>query len=422
MVIPLGISYVFIESSKTRKAVMVFLASVMSLALVLSLCRAGIICFSISLLLFICLFRLKRPLKKGLIAMLALVLMLGLFLAAIGTGAVTKRLDTLRNPLKAMTGRVEVLQNSPAIIADFPVLGTGFNAFGDIFRKYEVVKANVLRYAHNEPLQLLIETGFIGLLLVLCFLLFYFRHVLSVWLRRKHPYPVYITLGCITGLVSVSLHSFFDFFFHIPAVALLFFIILAFMFRVAYAKGSQSIIVVPEKEFALKRPLNLIFISIVLFLFLLVESLIFNRYQAEAGFRRGIVMEVSGTGIESAIQINRSIREINEAIGLNPLNSRYIAFKADLLYRAATRIDAKDVFFGRIDGIDDPMAALSFAERLYTQAINLNPTNGEYHFRLGLAYNSLGRIEEARKEFKNALVLDQQNKDIKDYVAGFVAK
>ncbi|MCX5709956.1 MAG: O-antigen ligase family protein, partial [Candidatus Omnitrophica bacterium] len=171
MIIPLCISYVFIESSRTKKAVIVFLASIMSLALVLSLCRAGIICFSLSLLLFIFLFRLKRPLKKGLIVGLAFILVLGLFLAAIGTETVTKRLDTLRNPLKAMTGRAEVLQNSPPIIADFPVFGTGFNTFGDIFRKYEVVKANVLRFAHNEPLQLIIETGFIGFLLVFCFLL-----------------------------------------------------------------------------------------------------------------------------------------------------------------------------------------------------------------------------------------------------------
>jgi len=410
MVIPLGISYVFIESSKTRKAVMVFLASVMSLALVLSLCRAGIICFSISLLLFIFLFKLKKPLKKGLIAILALVLMLGLFLAAIGTEPVAKRLDTLRNPLKAMTGRVEVLQNSPAIIADFPVFGTGFNTFGDIFRKYEVVKANVLRYAHNEPLQLLIETGFIGFLLVFCFLLFYFRHVLAAWLKRRHPYAVYITLGCIIGLVSASLHSFFDFFFHIPAVALLFLIILALMFRVVYTKGSQSILLAPEKEFTLRRPLNFIFISIVLFLFLSVESLIFNRYQAEAAFRRGIGMEISGTGIESAIKINRSLREVNEAIGLNPLNSRYIAFKAGLLYRAATRKDAKDVFSGRVDGIEDPMVALSLAERLYTQAINLNPTNADFHFALSKIYKARVEKDLSFKEFKNFLILNEQRK------------
>ena len=413
MIIPLGITFALIEKEKTRKAILIFMTSVMGLALLLSLSRGGVICFFLSLLLALGLLRLKHRLKKGLMAIVSLGFLLSLFLAAIGAGSITKRLETLQNPLKAMAGRTEVLKDAPKMIADFPVFGTGFGTFIDIFPKYKTFESKTYRFAHNEPLQLAVETGILGFLLFFTFLLLYSKDVFSLWLKRRNPFAVYITLACFIGLISVSLHSFIEFMFHVPAVALLFLIILALMFRVVYIKEEQSALPVPQRVFILSKSLKLVVIGVACFSFLSLESFIVKRYQAEVDFYSAKGWEVNRLGPEIAVLLKRSLKEINQAIRLNPLNSGFFARKADFLCNAAGRVDVQDILSFDIESIAGPEDALSRAEKLYMQALALNPTKAEYHFRLGLVLNSLGREEEARKQFMNVRILDPHNKFIK---------
>jgi O-antigen ligase len=195
----------------------------------------------------------KFPLRKGLSSFIYLSLILGLFLAAIGSNSISKKLESLRNPLKAMSGRIEVLQDAPSIIADFPVFGTGLGTFHDIFPKYKTFKSLVYRFAHNEPLQLVIETGFLGFILVAVFLALYLNTIFIVWIKRHYPYAVCISLGCVVGLISVGLHSFFEFMLHVPAVTILFFVNLAVAFRSVHMGRKQGELPVPSWSFNLKK-------------------------------------------------------------------------------------------------------------------------------------------------------------------------
>jgi O-antigen ligase len=74
-----------------------------------------------------------------------------------------------------------------------------------------------MRYVHDEYLQVLVELGTIGLVLVLCLLV-----ALALFVRHGRPGTGRHALwaGAVAGLAALLVHSGFDFLWHIPAVLL----------------------------------------------------------------------------------------------------------------------------------------------------------------------------------------------------------
>jgi O-antigen ligase len=71
-----------------------------------------------------------------------------------------------------------------------------------------------MRYVHNEYLQVLVELGLIGLVLLLCLLV---AVALTVWRGRRDST---LWAGSVAGLTVLIVHSGFDFLWHLPAVLL----------------------------------------------------------------------------------------------------------------------------------------------------------------------------------------------------------
>ena len=85
-------------------------------------------------------------------------------------------------------------------------------------------------YAHNDYLQLLIETGWAGAV-ALVFGLFFFI-VRAVRRIRKVKFDVgrfriLVSVGALAGICSLAFHGFFDFNFQIPANQVYFVFLLA---------------------------------------------------------------------------------------------------------------------------------------------------------------------------------------------------
>jgi len=81
---------------------------------------------------------------------------------------------------------------------------------GDVFYKY----------AHNDYLQLLIETGWPGFLaLVAAFYIFLAKSGKKIvqLSPQRDPFSFFVGIGAFSGLISIAFHSFFDFNLHIPA-------------------------------------------------------------------------------------------------------------------------------------------------------------------------------------------------------------
>jgi hypothetical protein len=98
--------------------------------------------------------------------------------------------------------------------AQFPALGAGWNAFAVAYPWYQTVwRGQWIGQAHNEYLQVLLETGVVGAALFAALLVILLRRALV----RAGTGPV--DLGVFGAVVGLALHNVVDFNWQIPANA-----------------------------------------------------------------------------------------------------------------------------------------------------------------------------------------------------------
>jgi O-antigen ligase len=117
--------------------------------------------------------------------------------------------------------RGQIWRETAALIRDFPLTGCGPGAYESVMARYKTVAPlNTLDYAHNDYLQLLAETGPMGIVLVLILT----ASVAVSALRGARRFPqtnrTWLASACLGAFAALALHSFFDFSLHIPANAL----------------------------------------------------------------------------------------------------------------------------------------------------------------------------------------------------------
>lgn len=420
MVVFVCMGYSLTDISINRRIISIFMASVMILAIFLTASRGGRVCFLLSLFPLLFLLKIKRPIKRTISVMVILFLFFSLFIGLIGLGPLTQRMETLLNPFKAYSDRFQLVKDSLKIVKDFPFFGTGLGTFTHIAQKYKTTDWQVTYgFSHNEPIQLLVETGITGFLLLFLFFFKYLSKIFSLWLKRRNPFAVYITLGILVGIISSILHSMVEFTFHVPANALLFFIILALLYRTVYIKQSKDLLSIPESKLILPKYLRISFIGVLLLSLIFVESLIFRRYQAEIIFQKVKQKKVLETDVEAIIEYNKMLKEIDKAIALNPLRGGYPSKKADILSEIALREDLEYGLYSMVK-FKDANEVLNLARRLYQRAIDLKPTDADFHLNLGWLYGLVGEIDLVHEEFKKALLLDPQNIVIQSYVQPYL--
>jgi O-antigen ligase len=111
--------------------------------------------------------------------------------------------------------RLDLWSDMAPLIPRFAVFGVGFNAFAVAYAPIQTLWRDVwVGQAHNEYLQVLIETGFVGSLLGVAFL----ATVLLGALRAARRTP--LDAGLLAALVALACHALVDFNWQIPANAL----------------------------------------------------------------------------------------------------------------------------------------------------------------------------------------------------------
>ena len=104
-------------------------------------------------------------------------------------------------------GRKGYWQEAVNIIKDYPVLGTGLNTYSQVAPKYKLVWGG---YAHNCYLQMMAETGILGLMsfLWVLFVLFY-KGIVNLRII-KDPFGYAVVLGSLAGLAGFLFQTMFD--------------------------------------------------------------------------------------------------------------------------------------------------------------------------------------------------------------------
>jgi hypothetical protein len=145
-------------------------------------------------------------------------------LLTLGTAAAWTQLDAgYLRPLVASrgnldsSGRAGAARAALALIAEHPLVGAGVGPARFVWDTPDG-NALVALYAHNEYLQVLVDLGAIGALLLAALVA-----AIGVSVRRGHAYPHRpgVRAGAIAGLAAFAAHSGFDFLWHIAVLPLL---------------------------------------------------------------------------------------------------------------------------------------------------------------------------------------------------------
>jgi O-antigen ligase len=214
-----------------RQALMALGIVVLLLALLLSRSRAGIAGGLIGLLTF---WYLARPNIRHItlharILIGGVVVFLCIYCLTIGVGPILERFFLIDD----VNSRIDIWRDSLSILKDHP-LGIGLRNYENVFEVYNqsIVSDKKVMHAHNDYLQLMIETGWIGFICLLSAFISFIARSFQVIRRldpKGDPMRFFLAIGSFSGLISLAFHSFLDFNLQIPANILYFVTLMAIL-------------------------------------------------------------------------------------------------------------------------------------------------------------------------------------------------
>ncbi len=181
----------------------------------------------------------ERTLRARRIALVGASCMLVLAMSFIGpTGReqVSARVQYSLEVDKALPDRASGWAQGLKIVEDFPTVGMGLRTWPELFTRYRARPWSelYLSEAHNDYLQLVAETGIVGLVLAAWFML----RAGSFIYRRFAKLPakiVPVQAALVAALAIMCVVEFFDFDLQIPAIAFFFAMLLGLAVRVSWS-------------------------------------------------------------------------------------------------------------------------------------------------------------------------------------------
>jgi O-antigen ligase len=109
-----------------------------------------------------------------------------------------------------------------------PILGWGLGTFPIVYPQFRSFYTTFfVNQAHNDYLQLLVETGLAGFLIAVWFLVVVFREAAAKLKNWTETPSGALTAAALLGCVGIIVHSALDFNLQIPANAALFYVLCA---------------------------------------------------------------------------------------------------------------------------------------------------------------------------------------------------
>jgi putative inorganic carbon (hco3(-)) transporter len=198
----------YIKESKVIYGAAAFIGLI---ALFFTFSRAALIAAAIGIILSLVLQR--RSLKKNKIALVfvVIIILIGLFI-----GLMPKQ-DTLHR-MKFKSDRPTIWKNSLTLFSQAP-LGSGLGTFQSNYQQFPNYNENK-EHAHNLYLQILVETGILGFLMLITILIF----VLKACIKKKN-------LFLLGSLISFFVFSFFEHTLYSPQIAIIVFCIFGLIMK-----------------------------------------------------------------------------------------------------------------------------------------------------------------------------------------------
>jgi len=206
-----------------------FAAIIMAGSIVLTLSRGGVISLVAELMI---LFWITSRVQKGSLIrnrMLLLVVSTLAFLAFVGSSTTWSHLGDLQESF-----RWDVLKDSLRMFAHKPILGWGLGTFETVYPAYRSFYTTLyVNAAHNDYVQVLVETGILGFACVLWFISVLYRNGAKDFRHWNQSWRGVLRLSALVACTGLLVHSVLDFNLQVPANAAFFFVFCALATRLS---------------------------------------------------------------------------------------------------------------------------------------------------------------------------------------------
>jgi O-antigen ligase len=224
LIVPTGLAILLLRADKRDHMPMVLILTLLPLgALFLSASRGGMIGVALEGGLVMTLVFLRRHGRHQLAAVAVVLLLAGGLVAWLGVGGALDRFSSLRQLEVSENRRAEMVRDSWRIFVDHPIDGIGLGALQEVFPRYETLyDGNVVQHTHNDYVEALAETGIVGGLLGVAFLLLLLWESWARLVRAADSTDLAYHIGAVAACAGLLVHSLVDFNLHIPSNALIF--------------------------------------------------------------------------------------------------------------------------------------------------------------------------------------------------------
>lgn len=308
---------------------------------------------------------------------------------------------------QSLRQRLDVWKGTMRIISEHP-FGTGIGTFQYIYPSYRMHSDRFfVDYAHSDYLQIAGELGIAGLALFAWFIGLLLIRALKA-LSKIPPENFFIAAGLICALLSLNLQALVDFPLHIPANAILFFIIIALLIKyISYEK---------PKPILLNKYINTAVILIIICAGLFTNIYLSKKYYLQAkedssnmnwqealsGYDRSIKLMPLDADTYAA---RGGIYALKAALTFPPQKIQYQNFAVSGFLKAAKLNPYKSEFYLNLAWLYADSRKHKEAMRAFNKAIETNPTNGEYYYSYADYCLEHNLLSEALKTYRKALSL-----------------
>lgn len=227
LVIPFSLVPLVLGKVRRERWFLVAMLAVIPIgALFYSASRGGIVSFAVEAGAIVVWLIVRRSARRHLVSAGAVVLLTFLLVSWLGVRQALERFSTMQSLEVTQGKRTSMARDSWHIFLDHPVIGTGLGTLQTVFPPYETLyDGKVVNHTHNDYLEALAETGILGGACCVWFLGTLLLDALRRLSQSRSALASTLQLSGLVGCLGFLTHSLVDFNLHIPANALLFFLL-----------------------------------------------------------------------------------------------------------------------------------------------------------------------------------------------------
>src|SRR5437016_8459251 len=226
LILPLALVPLILGRVRRERRPVVGLFAVLPIgALFLSAARGGILSFGVWLGALALVMIHRRTMGKQWLAGVAVLLVALLLVSWLGVGQILERLSSVQLLEVTAGKRASMRGDTWRIFLDHPFVGTGLDSLQIVYPPYETLyDGKIVKHTHNDYLEALAETGIVGGLCCAWFIGVLLSESLKRLRQLNNSFAGALQLSGFVACSGFLVHSLIEFNLHIPANALLFFL------------------------------------------------------------------------------------------------------------------------------------------------------------------------------------------------------